>query len=355
MKDKFAKRLNFSDLTEAQKIQGLIAEIERYRGMWTAGVKLSPQILNVLKRSTVISSTGSSTRIEGVVLTDEQIEQMFKGLKPKKFLTRDQQEVAGYKELLENVFEAFTTIPFSENTVKHFHLELMKYSEKDQGHKGKYKFGDNRVVATDDGGNVVGVIFEPTPPYLAQKEMTELVDWTTYALKEKKIHPLLIIGNFVMEFLAIHPFQDGNGRTSRVLTNYLLLKEGYDFVPYVSHEKYIEDNKDLYYLALNRSQKTLKTDTPNISPWLIFFFDIILRQVKYAIDIADKVSIEPLLSRKQLDVWQFIQEHKEVTPKEIRESLEMPTATVLQVLNKLVDLKKIERLGAGRSTRYKII
>lgn len=355
MKDKFNQRFNFKDLAEAQKIQGLIGEIERFRGMWTAGIKLSPQVLTVLKRSAVITSAGSSTRIEGAILTNEEIEQMFNGkLKIKKFSTRDEQEVAGYKELIENVFDAYQNIKFSENTIKHFHQELMKYSEKDQGHAGKYKFGDNKVVARDKGGKVVGIIFEPTPPYLAQKEMTELAEWTQVAFKNKVIHPLLIIGNFIMEFLAIHPFQDGNGRVSRVLTNLLLLKNGYDFVPYVSHEKFVEDNKDSYYLALNRSQKTLKTDNPSITGWLIFFLEIILQQAKMAIEISQKEYLEPLLSIKQLAVWHFVQERKEVTPKDIRESLGMATATVLQGLNKLVQMNKIERLGMGRSTRYKI-
>lgn len=356
MQDKFIKRFNFKNINEAQKIQGFIAEIERYRGMWTAGVTLSPQILTVLKKSTVITSAGSSTRIEGAKLTNEEIEKLFKsGLKIKKFSTRDEQEVAGYKELLENVFEAWQTIKFSENTIKHFHKELLKYSDKDQGHFGNYKFGENKVAAYDKSGKIVGIIFEPTSPHLTPKEMNELMEWTQKALEEKLIHPLLVIGNFILEFLAIHPFQDGNGRTSRVLTNLLLLKTGFDFVPYVSHEKFIEDNKDAYYLALNKGQKDLKTDEPNIVPWLLFFLEVIRDQAKMAVELSQKERIENLLSEKQLAVWRLIQEKKETTPKEIREALNMPTVTILQILNKLLDMKKIERLGAGRSTRYKII
>lgn len=356
MPDKFLKRFNFKEIIEAQKIQGFIAEIERYRGMWTAGVNLSPQILTVLKRSTVITSAGSSTRIEGSKLTNEEIKKVFKsGLKVEKFKTRDQQEVAGYKELIENIFESWQTIKFSENTIKHFHKELLKYSDKDQGHLGNYKFSDNTVAAYNKSGKIVGILFEPTPPYLTQKEMTELIGWTQNALEEKLIHPLLVIGNFVLEFLKIHPFQDGNGRTSRAMTNLLLLKTGYDFVPYVSHEKFIEDNKDAYYLALNQSQKTLKDNEPNITPWLLFFLEIIRGQARMAVELSQKERIETLLSEKQLAVWQYIFEYSEVTPKEIREALKMPIPTVLQALNKLLDMKKIERLGKGRSTRYKIV
>jgi Fic family protein len=164
---------------------------------------------------------------------------------------------------------------------------------------------------------------------------------------------LLIIGNFILAFLAIHPFQDGNGRLSRVLTNFLMLKSGYDFFAYVSHEKFIEDNKDNYYLVLNKSQKTFKTKNENIFPWLLFFLEIILSQIKMAIEISKKQMIEPLLSKKQLAVWQFIAEKEEVAPKEIRENLTIATSTVLQILNKLVNMKKIERLGLGRSSRYR--
>lgn len=351
--NKFYKRLIIEDPIDSQKIQNMIGEIEKMSGMWTAGIKLAPQILSVLKKSTVITSTGSSTRIEGSKLTDKEIEKFFStGLKVKKFSTRDEQEVVGYKELLENVFDSFENIKFRESAIKHFHKELLKYSDKDQKHLGEYKFGDNSVVATDKDGNVVGVIFEPTKPHLTPKEMQELLEWTEEAFEDRIFHPLLVIANFIMEFLAIHPFQDGNGRTSRVLTNFLMLKCGYDYMPYVSHEKLIEDNKDRYYLALNKSQKT---KNHNITPWLTFFFEMILEQAKMAVKLGDTERIEVLLSPKQLQIWRFMQEKGEITPKEIRENLGIATSTVLQILNKLVNMKKIERLGEGRSTRYKIV
>ncbi|MBN2854161.1 Fic family protein [Patescibacteria group bacterium] len=351
--NKFYKRLIIEDPINSQKIQNMIAEIEKLSGMWTAGIKLAPQILSILKKSTIITSAGASTRIEGSKLSDKEIEKLFStGLRIKKFSTRDEQEVAGYKELLENVFNSFESIKFSESTIKHFHKELLKYSEKDKKHLGEYKFGDNKVVAQDSKGNTIGIIFEPTKPYLTSKEMQELVEWTEKAFEEKIFHPLLVIANFIIEFLKIHPFQDGNGRSSRVLTNFLMLKYGYSYMPYISHEKLIEDNKDKYYLALNKSQKSKDY---NIALWIIFFLEIILEQVKLAVKLGDKERVEIFLSPKQLQVWQFIQEKRETTPREIRESLSMATATALQVLNKLVEIKKIERLGEGRSTRYRII
>lgn len=353
--NRLTSRLKWKKFEDMQQIQRLLTDIDELKGRWIAGVKLSPQILNKLKRSVVITSTGSSTRIEGAELSDKQIEKLFKGLKIKKLETRDEQEVVGYKELLENIFDSWEKINFSESTIKHFHKELLKYSEKDKKHLGNYKFGTNRVEALDANGKVVGIVFEPTPPHLTPKEMSELIEWTQGAFKENLIHPLLVIGNFVLEFLAIHPFQDGNGRTSRVLTNFLMLKSGYEYMPYVSHEKFVEDNKSDYYLALRKSQGNYKKRQSDIVPWMIFFLTIILKQAKIAIDINDSERIELFLSEKQLKVWQYFQDHEFVTSKDIRENLGIKEATVLQIFNKLLDMKKIERLGMGRGVRYRKI
>jgi len=240
-----------------QNIWSLINQIDELKGQWIGGVKLNPQALGRLKRWTLITSSGSSTRIEGSKMSDEEVEAFIRGLKTQKFSDRDKQEVKGYYELLENTFNSWQHIPFTESTIKHFHKELLKYSEKDKVHLGEYKKGENKVEMFNASGKSLGVIFDTTPAYLTPKQMQELLDWTKEVLALKTIHPLLIIGNFLVEFLAIHPFQDGNGRLSRILTNLLLLKSSYAYAPYVSHEKLIEDNKADYYIALRRSQKNL--------------------------------------------------------------------------------------------------
>lgn len=351
---RFQKRFLFEPEI-GQKIYNLLAQIEELKGQWRAGINLSPQVLNRLKQSVIVTSTGSSTRIEGARLSDLEVEKLLKGLKIQKLKTRDQQEVVGYAELLKNIFESYSSINLSENTIKHIHHELLKYSEKDQRHRGNYKFGSNRVEAKDSSGKVLSVLFDPTPPALVQKEISELIDWTKIQLSKKEIHPLLMVAHFVFEFLSIHPFQDGNGRSSRILTNLLLLKNGYTYAPYISHEKLVEDNKNDYYLALNQSQKTWKSEKEDISPWLIFFLTIFLKQTQMAVELLAKESIEHLLSEKQRMVWEYIQTQETVSPKEIREKLKMPVGTVLQVLTKLLDLKKIDRLGEGRATRYKAL
>ena len=330
-----------------------ITQIDELKGQWIAGARLSPQVLGRLKRSVLITSTGASTRIEGARLSDEDVEKMMRGIDIQKFTDRDKQEVKGYFELLENVFDSWKSLKFSESTIKHFHKELLKYVKKDEIHRGDYKKEENKVQMIDAAGKSVGVLFDTTPAHLTPKEMQELVEWAQEAFAEKKYHPLLVIGSFLVEFLQIHPFKDGNGRLSRVLTNLLLLKEGYLYMPYISHEKLVEDNKPDYYMALRRSQKTFKTEHENIIPWLDFFLTIFLKQSQMAVELLSKENIEKLLSKKQLAVWQYLQEVEEATPGEIAKKAKVVRPTVNQALDRLLRLKKVERIGLGRSTRYR--
>jgi len=275
---RFDKRLS----QVPNEIWSKIAQIEQFKGRWIQGTNLSPQFLSRLKKSVLITSTGASTRIEGAKLSDEEVDKLMRGIAIEKFADRDEQEVKGYFELLQNIFDAWEDLNLNESTIKHLHQELLKYVVKDILHRGKYKSKENQVRMVDLQGRDMGILFDTTPAYLTPKQMNELVDWTKDALKEKKYHPLLIVGNFIVEFLNIHPFEDGNGRLSRILTNLLLLKEGYLYMPYVSHEKLIEDNKPDYYMALRTSQKTFKKNE-DLTPWLNFFLSILLSQSQMAI------------------------------------------------------------------------
>ena len=331
----------------------MVTKIEELKGQWITGARLSPQVLGRLKRSVLVTSTGASTRIEGSKLSDEDIEKLMRGITVQKFADRDTQEVKGYYELLQNVFDSWKHIRFSESTIKHFHKELLKHVHKDRLHRGEYKKTENKVHMIDAEGNSVGLLFDTTPAYLTPKEMQELIEVTQNTFKESKYPPLLIIGNFIVDFLKIHPFQDGNGRISRVLTNLLLLQAGYQYMPYVSHEKLIEDNKADYYMSLRKSQKTLDNPKPNIVPWLDFFLSVIYKQSKLAVELLSKENIEKLLSPKQIAVWEYLQTVDEVSPKDISQKAKVALPTVAQVLGKLLRLKKIERIGLGRSTRYR--
>lgn len=348
MKKQFYQRLK----NLPPEVWSKTALIDELKGRWVSGATLNPQVLGRLKRSILIASTGASTRIEGARLSDEDIEKLMRGLSVQKFADRDKQEVEGYYELLSNVFESWDRLTLSEGTIKHFHKELLKYVDKDKLHRGEYKKNENKVHMINEAGQSVGILFDTTPAYLTPKEMLELVEATKEAFNEKRYHPLIIVGNFLVEFLLIHPFQDGNGRLSRILTNLLLLKCGYEYVPYVSHEKLIENNKADYYIALRKSQKTMRSRKPNISPWLEFFLSVVYKQAEMAIQLLSKESVDKILSPKQLLIWKYLQGVDEVTSGEISTKTKVARPTVKQVLNKLLTLKKIERVGLGRTTRY---
>jgi Fic family protein len=347
------KRLALKPLV-VEEVYSLLSAIDGVKNSWQITGKLLPQTLERLTRSVIITSTGASNRIEGNKLTDIEVENLYKNLRVKKFKTRDEQEIAGYLKCLESVFENYDEIPLSESFILNLHNDMLIHSQKDAGHKGTYKFGSNRVEAKDNKGKLVGIIFDPTPPYLVKKEMQELIDWYNWAVKTKAKHPLILIANFIFEYLAIHPFQDGNGRTSRLLTNLMLLKENYLFTQVVSHERIIESNKADYYLALNKTQNTWKTKKEDISYWLIFFLNVIKKQSDQALKIIEGDDIEYLLSERQQALWIWANNEKTFSRKDAIDALGFPARTIESIIKKLLDLKRLEKLGEGKATRYKV-
>jgi len=349
--DNFSKRIENIPASIVSKI----AKTDELKGQWISGARLSPQVLGRLKRSVLITSTGASTRIEGARLADADIEKLMRGINIQKFTNRDKQEAKGYYELLENVFNSWKNLKFNENAVKHFHQELLKYVDKDKSHRGEYKKEENKVHMIDDAGQSIGILFDTAPAYLTPGQMRDLMEWTQKTLAKNKYHSLLVIGNFLVEFLKIHPFSDGNGRLSRVLTNLLLLQAGYLYMPYVSHEKLIEDNKPDYYVALRRSQKTIGSKKESAAEWLDFFLDIVLKQSQKAVELLSRENIEKILSEKQLIIWQYIEKVKETSTGDIIKNTNIARPTAKQALDVLLKLKRIERIGLGRSARYRKI
>jgi Fic family protein len=333
-------------------IVALLAEIDGIRGEFKSGLRMSPQAITNLKKSTLITSAGASTRIEGAKLNDEEVEKVMYGLALSKFADRDTQEVQGYLETLQNVFDSFQTLPLRESVITSLHNQLLKYSNKDDAHRGGYKKKENTVGVLGPDGQVAKIMCETTPAFLTAKEMQELINWTSDAFERSRFHSLLIISNFIVEFLKIHPFEDGNGRLSRVLTNLLLLRSGYQFVQYVSHEQIVERRKDEYYIALRKSQETFKTEQGTISPWLNFFLSTIHEQATKALAYLQEEKIEDILSPKQYEVWKYLSEAGEASPGEIIKATSIVRGTVKQVLDRLVELGKVKRVGRGRGTRY---
>ena len=350
MENRFAKRVILS-----QEILQKITQIDEFKGLWKGSLRLSPQTLGRLKRSVLITSTGASTRIEGSKMSDEEVARIIQGLKSMPPKGRDAQEVAGYADLLGIIFDHWNALKITEGQILHFHQILLNFSEKDKTHKGKYKTTDNKVIMRKEDGKEI-VIFKPTKPYLVKKEMDDVLFWLNEEMEKGETHSLILIGNFIFEFLAIHPFRDGNGRLSRALTTLLLLKAGYTYVPYVSLDEIIEERKIDYYLALRNTQSKHKTKKENIAPWLNFLLDALLEQIKRASGIMEKDQPEKLLSEKQLAIYQLFQAGA-LSVSEIEKLLKnsIPMATIKQALSRLVDLKLIEMIGVKRGARYKKI
>lgn len=339
-----------------QEILGLIARIDEFKGAWRALGTLAPDRLSALRRVATIESIGSSTRIEGSKLSDREVEQLLSNLEIKSFATRDEQEVAGYAELMDLVFSSWQDIPFTENHIKQLHQILLRHSEKDSWHRGNYKTNSNSVAAFDETGAQIGIVFQTASPFDTPRLMTELVAWVNQEPEQQDrtpLHPLLAIALCVVVFLEIHPFQDGNGRLSRVLTTLLLLRAGYAYMPYSSLEGVIEQSKEAYYLALRQTQGTIRTAAPNWQPWLVFFLRSLSEQVRR---LEKKVEREKIvlgaLPELALQIVEFTREHGRVT---IGEAIKLTGAsrnTLKQHFRNLVEHGHLNQRGSGRGVWY---
>ena len=330
----------------------IISEIDEFRGAWRVLRSLSPERLAALKKTAAIESVGSSTRIEGAKLTDAEIEELLGNINRKSFVSRDEQEVAGYAEAMELVFSSYAEIPFTENHIKQLHGVLLRYSERDGRHRGQYKTLDNHVEAFDSDGKSLGIILKTASPFETPFKMQELVHWTRESIEDKSLHPLLVIGIFVVCFLHIHPFQDGNGRLSRVLTALLLLQAKYSYVPYSSLESVIELNKDGYYLALRQTQSTLEQENPHWLPWLRFFL-LSLKSQKDG--LAKKTEIDPAwrnVPEESALILEHVRQKGRITAGEAEEITRKPRSTIKKRLGDLVREGLLARCGKGRGTWY---
>lgn len=331
----------------------LVSKIDEFKGAWRALGNLAPERLFSLRRVATIESIGSSTRIEGSKLSNAEVEALLARLEIKKFETRDEQEVAGYAQVMELVFSSWQHIPLTENHIQQLHRDLLQFSSKDERHRGSYKTTPNNVSAFNEAGEQVAVIFETASPFDTPRLMTELVDWYRRESTEKNLHPLIVIAVFVVVFLEIHPFKDGNGRLSRVLTTLLLLQAGYAYVPYSSLEAIVEQNKQAYYLALRQTQGTIRSESPNWQPWLFFFMRSLASQV---IRLEEKVTHEKLvlaaMPALSLRIVEMVQNQGRVTMNEIVLVSGANRNTVKTHLRKLVQANQIQQYGAGRGAWY---
>jgi Fic family protein len=344
---------NADTLQITPEVLRLISRIDEFKGAWRALGTLAPERLSALRRVATIESIGSSTRIEGSKLSDREVERLLANLAIKSFATRDEQEVAGYAELMELMFRAWEDIPFNEGHIKQLHQILLQYSQKDEWHRGNYKTNSNSVVAFDEKGVQLGVVFETATPFDTPGLMEELLRWVADEREKAVLHPLLIIAIFVVVFLEIHPFQDGNGRLSRVLTTLLLLQSGYAYVAYSSLESVIEANKDAYYLALRQTQGTIRSEAPNWQPWLLFFLRSLAEQVRR---LEKKVEREKIvvaaLPTLSLQIVEFAREHGRITMMDAIKLTGASRNTLKQHFRNLTERHHLEQHGSGRGVWY---
>lgn len=348
-----ADLINIRTLTIEAEMLNIISELDEFKGAWRALGTLAPERLSALRQVATIESIGSSTRIEGSKLSDRDVERLLSNLEVKAFTSRDEQEVAGYAYVMEALFSSWQAVTLTENHIKQLHRDLLRYSDKDERHRGEYKSLDNHVEAFDDTGKSIGIVFQTASPFDTPRLMRELVTWTTGALADRTLHPLLVVAIFVVVFLEIHPFQDGNGRLSRVLTMLLLLRTGYAYVPYSSLESIIEKTKESYYLALRRTQKTTRTDKPDWQPWLMYFLRTLQQQKRR---LEKKVEREKLifgqLPELSLRIYELVKERGQIKMEEIIRATSAARGTIKDHLGTLLKNGHIVQHGKGKGTRY---
>ena len=336
----------------------LIAEIDEFKGRWEALRTLSPDRLGALRKIAAIQSIASSTRIEGARLSDAQVETLLSNLDIRRLATRDEQEVAGYAEAMDLVFDAFEELRLTENHIRQLHQTLLRHCTKDARHRGSYKTLPNNIAAFDSEGREIGIVFETATPFDTPRLMEDAVAWTRKAIEEEALHPLLIIAVFIVMFLAIHPFQDGNGRLSRILTTLLLLRAGYDYVPYASLERVIEDNKDLYYNALRRTQKTLASAAPDWEPWIGFFLRCLKKQKDGLAARLERErsarQAESALPALALEIIKALRERQRLSIAELADITGANRNTLKLRLRELVASGMIRQQGRARATWYSL-
>lgn len=345
--------LDTSTLRITPEILSLIAEIDEFKGAWQAIGRIAPERLSGLRRVATIESIGSSTRIEGSRLSDREVEALLANIRVGSFTTRDEQEVAGYAEVMETIFSTWDAIRLTENHIRQFHRDLLAHSIEDERHRGAYKTVANHVEAFDEDGRSLGVVFETATPFDTPRRMAELLEWAAGKQEDKSLHPLLVIAVFVVVFLEIHPFQDGNGRLSRILTTLMLLRAGYAYVPYSSLESVIEQSKEGYYLALRRTQGTIRTNAPDWNPWLEFFLRALQSQ-KQRLERKLERERVMLAAMPELSVLilELAREHGRVTMAEAVRVSGASRNTIKEHLRALVEQGHLVLHGAGRGAWY---
>lgn len=327
----------------------LISEIDRFDANWTAIERKEGQSLKELKSLATVRSVGASNRIEGNKMSDEEVDVMLQKIDITKLTDRDSQEVVGYFEVLDLISESYVNISLSESHIKSLHNVLMKYSVNDQWHKGNYKQHSNAVEASFPDGTRQ-IIFQTTEAGFATDDaIRQLLNWYN---SETDVHPLIKVASFVYDFLSVHPFQDGNGRLSRLISTFLLLRKGYKWIQYVSFEHEIENRKNEYYQVLRNCQAQRPNE--DITVWIQFFLSCLSNIQLQLITKLNKSGLDTKLSPREKSIFMIIQNRPNIQSGKIAEKLAIPAPTVKRILSELLKKGLIEKQGSGRNVSYTI-
>ena len=331
------------------KLINLISEIDRFDANWTAIERKEGQSLKELKSIATVRSVGASNRIEGNKMSDEEVDVLLQEIDITKLTDRDSQEVVGYFEVLDLISESYAGISVTENHIKSLHNSLMKYSAKDQWHKGKYKMHSNAVEASFPDGTRQ-IIFQTTEAGFATEDaIRQLINWYN---SETEVHTLIKVASFVYDFLSVHPFQDGNGRISRLISTLLLLKNGYKWIQYVSFEHEIENRKNEYYQVLRSCQAQRPNE--DVTEWIMLFLNCLSNIQSQLMTKLQKNGLETQLSSKEKSIYTIIQNRPNIQSGEISKKLAIPAPTVKRILSELFNKGLIEKQGKGRNVSYTI-
>lgn len=344
--------ISINNISITPEMLSIISRIDSFNASWKYMAGMEPERLKSLRKVATIESIGSSNRIEGNRLSDRDVEALLSRVGIESFATRDEQEVVGYARLMDELYDNFEIIPLTENYIKQFHQILLSWSDKDMRHRGEYKNVSNSVMAYGPDGEELGVVFETSSPFETPEQMRYLVRWMNEAREEDLLHPLLLIGIFIVHFLAIHPFQDGNGRLSRALNALLLLKAGYSYIPYTSLETIIEESKEAYYRSLHQTQVSFKKEYPDYAPWLTFFLRSLLKQ-KQRLEQKLSVKYTANLTPKELRIMDLFSNKPQWALREIVQATAMNINTAKKSLKSLVEKQNLALEGKGRNASYK--
>jgi len=343
-----AQKIHTFNLELTMELMNIISKIDRFDATWAQIEKREGQTLKQLKSIATVRSVGASTRIEGSKMTNTQVEVLIEKLKISKLEERDEQEVAGYFEALDTIAESYKDIEITEGNIKNLHKILMSHSEKDAWHKGGYKQISNAVEVSHTDGTKQ-ILFKTTEPGIPTEEaMRNLLSWFQ---SDNKTLPIIKSALFVYDFLSIHPFQDGNGRLSRLLGTLLLLRYGYSWIQYVSFEHEIENRKKEYYKVLMQTQSNRPDE--NVDDWIIFFLDCLLNiQEQLNTKFKTKANSTAHIAPREKNILEYIVNHPGSKSSKIAEKLNIPLPTVKKILTIMVENKLIFKYSSGAGTNY---